>query len=195
MDRELPTQLKNLLAASAARHSHLCPRQVLGVRLALAAAARLDIELPRQDKRLLVIVETDGCFVDGVQVATEVGVGYRTLRIEDYGKVAATFVDTLTGRAIRVVPQRDVRQRANEYALGASDPYAAQLAAYQVMPDDQMFTFTEVSLQPSLAAILSQPGARAQCSACGEEIINEREVYREGVVLCQACAGQAYYSV
>ena len=41
----------------------------------------------------------------------------------------------------------------------------------------------------SLEALLSKPGRRVTCEACGEEIINEREVVHEGTVLCRACAG------
>ena len=96
--------LKEILEQSAAMHHHLCPRQVLGARLGLLAGAELGLSLPQSDKRLLTIVETDGCFVDGVSVATGCTVGHRTLRVEDYGKVAATCIDTQTGRALRLAP-------------------------------------------------------------------------------------------
>ena len=91
-----------LFTQSARRHNdHLCPRQVLGVRMGLAGAAALGVEAPQGNKRMLVITETDGCFVDGIEVATGCSVGHRTLRVEDYGKVAATFVDLETQEAIR----------------------------------------------------------------------------------------------
>ncbi len=83
--------LDELLAASAALHRHLCPRQVLGVQMGRLAAELLQLELPQSDKRLLTIVETDGCFSTGVSVATNCWVGRRTLRVEDYGKVACNF--------------------------------------------------------------------------------------------------------
>ena len=35
-----------LLSASAALHDHLCPRQVLGVRMGLLAGQILDLDLP-----------------------------------------------------------------------------------------------------------------------------------------------------
>ncbi len=107
--------LSELLSASAARHSHLCPRQVLGVRIALAGIAHLQLDVPRTDKRLLVILEADGCFADGIEVTTGCTLGHRTLRIEDYGKIAATFVDVETERAVRVAPRLDARERASEY--------------------------------------------------------------------------------
>jgi formylmethanofuran dehydrogenase subunit E len=187
-------QLREYLAASSAKHSHLCPRQVLGVRLALAGVGALGLVLPRTDKRLLAIVESDGCFSDGVAVVTGCSVGHRTLRVEDYGMVAATFVDTLTEYAVRVSPQIDVRQRASAYARGEDRIYFAQLSGYQIMPDDELVDIRPVHLHPSVKTLLSLPGIRAICERCGEEITNERQVIRDGQVLCRVCAGPAYFS-
>lgn len=187
------SDLQVFLERSAARHSHLCPRQVLGVRIGLAGAATLGMELPRRDKRLLVIVETDGCFVDGVEVATGCSVGHRTLRVADYGKIAATFVQVETGLAVRVSPQPDVRQRAWKAAPGEKRRYFAQLNAYQHMTADELLSIDKVVLRRSLAEIISRPGLRVPCDGCGEEIINAREIYRDGLCLCRACAGPVYY--
>jgi formylmethanofuran dehydrogenase subunit E len=185
--------LQALLTESAARHSHLCPRQVLGVRAAQAAGEVLGLELPTHEKTLLVIAETDGCFVDGLEVGAGVSVGHRTLRIADFGKIAATFVDLQTGRAIRIAPAPDVRSTAWDWATDQDNRYAAQLKGYQVMPPAELFTVQEVCLEPDLEAIISQPGLRATCDACGEEVINQREVLRDNRTLCLACSGQSYY--
>lgn len=185
--------IDEFLKSSAARHSHLCPRQVLGVRIGLAGAGALDLDIPRQDKRLWVILETDGCFADGVEVVTGCTIGHRTLRIQDYGKPAAVFADAATGRSVRIAPRRGVRPLAFAYAPAESSHYRAMLQAYQVMPENELLTIQEVELEPSLAAIISQPGIRVQCSACGEEIINQRELLVDGRILCLACAGGAYY--
>jgi formylmethanofuran dehydrogenase subunit E len=190
MDR---IEIGQLLDASAARHSHLCPRQVLGVRSALAGIARLGLSGLRRDKRLLVIVESDGCFLDGVEAASGASPGHRTLRVEDYGKIAATFINTVSTQAVRVAPALDVRQRAWKYAPGETRRYFAQLQAYQVMPDDELLTFQPVRLKQPIDKILSRPGIRVCCQVCGEEIINERELNWAGSPLCRACAGAAYY--
>jgi len=187
--------LDELLAASAALHYHRCPRQVLGVRIGLMAARLLAIDLPREDKRLLTIVETDGCAVDGISVATGCRVGRRTLRVEDYGKVAATFVDTHTERSVRVAPHPLARETASVYAPEADDRWHAQLLGYQRMPDEELLVWRTVALTSSLRSIISEPGLRAICQRCGEEIMNERETTHEGIVLCRACAGPAYYRV
>ena len=186
-------ELQTLLDISAARHKHLCPRQVLGVRLGLAGGAALGLELPRSDKHLLVILETDGCFADGVEVATGCTVGHRTLRVADYGKVAATFIHVKTGRAVRLAPHLDVRARARQYAPEEKKRYFAQLTGYQQMPTEESLFSQEVQLTTTLEAIVSRPGVRVNCTMCGEEIINEREIFQNGMPLCLACAHGGYY--
>lgn len=185
--------LQLLLDKSTREHSHLCPRQILGVRLGLAGLTALGFSTPPDKKQLIVITETDGCFADGLSAATNCTVGHRTLRVEDYGKAAATFVDVKTNRAFRIAPALDVRQKAYDYAPNESRHYFAQMQAYQTMPDDEMFTVTEVRLSTSIEAIVSHPGMRVNCDGCGEEIMNEREVHQNGTTLCRPCAGQTYY--
>jgi len=188
------TDLHTILDASAARHTHFCPRQVLGARIGLAGADALGLELPRRDKRLLVILETDGCFADGVEAATACTVGHRTLRIEDYGKIAATFVDTHTEQTLRITPQPDVRQKALVFAPREPRRYFAQLQAYQIMPENELLNIRPVYLNTSIKDIVSRPGVRVNCENCCEEIINEREVILNGKVLCRACTIGGYYS-
>lgn len=185
--------LSDLLQKSSRHHSHLCPRQILGVRLGLLGMKALGFDVPPDKKRLLVIVESDGCFADGVIAATDCTVGHRTLLVEDYGKTAAVFVDTVTGQALRVAPALDIRQKAYTYAPDEPRHYFAQMQAYQVMPDDEMFTVTPVALKTPIEAILGRPGVRVNCDVCGEEIMNEREVKQNGLTLCHACVHGGYY--
>jgi formylmethanofuran dehydrogenase subunit E len=186
--------LADLLMKSASRHSNLCPRQVLGVRMGLAGLAALGIKAPVTQKVALVIVETDGCFADGVEVSTGTSTGHRTFRIVDLGKVAATFTDLKSGRSIRLAPTAGVRERARLYAPDEPQSYTAQLKGYQVMPETELFTFREVRLQPSLETIVSQQEFRARCCQCGEEIINQREMIVDGLTYCRTCCGDSYYS-
>lgn len=193
MNTEKEKLLSRLLEASSSRHSHLCPRQVLGVRIGLAGAAALGLDTPCADKRLLVIIETDGCFADGIEVATGCTVGHRTLRVEDYGKIAATFVDVKTEQAVRVASRLDVRQRACGWAPEEKRPYFAQLKGYPIMPDSELLSIQPVYLTTAVKAIVSRNGVRVNCEICGEEIINEREIVHEGTTMCRACYGPGYY--
>ena len=204
--------LADLMDASSVRHQHLCPRQVLGIRMGLLGLRELGFvdadyqprfmngpsfmngaRFVNAHKQLLTIVETDGCGADGIAVATDCFVGRRTLRVLDFGKLAATLVDTHSGRAVRVVPRRHVRRRVQAYALTAPSRWHAYLQGYQSMPDQELLQVQEVRLTQPIATILSRPNARVLCADCGEEIMNEREVQLGGRVLCRPCAGERYY--
>ena len=185
--------LQEYLDKTAALHYHLCPRQVLGVRMGLYAGEILDLDLPQTDKRLYTIAETDGCAIDGISVTTNCWVGRRTLRVEDYGKVAATFVDSLTGRAVRIVPRKEIRQNAILFAPAAKNKWERQLLGYQAMPAESLFSIQWVRLERPIEEIISSPGKKTICDVCGEEIMNEREIIVGDTVFCKACAGQAYY--
>jgi formylmethanofuran dehydrogenase subunit E len=107
----------------------------------------LELQLPQNDKRLLTVAETDGCFVDGVSAATGCTVGPRTLRVYDYGKVAAVFIDGYTGDAVRITPRDGLRDEACQYLPEAQSRWHAQLQRYQTMPDAVMFAFQPVTLR------------------------------------------------
>ncbi|MFQ5436353.1 MAG: FmdE family protein [Anaerolineae bacterium] len=195
-----PEILAPLLAESSARHRHLCPRQVLGARMGLLGLRVLGfIEpdyLPRFDnekKRLLTIIETDGCGASGVAAATDCHVGRRTLRVLDYGKMAITMVDTRTEQAVRIIPRLDVRESVYRYAPDARSHWHAYLEGYQIMPDGELLQAQPVVLTQSITEIISRPGVRVNCEICGEEIINEREIIQDGRLLCRHCAGDVYF--
>jgi formylmethanofuran dehydrogenase subunit E len=190
----MTTDLTAILQLSSSWHNHLCPRQVLGARIGQAGAAAVGLTPPRPDKRLLVIVETDGCFTSGIEAATGCSVRHRTLRVADYGKIGATFVDVMTGTAVRVAPQLDVREKAYAHAPEEQKHYFAQLVGYQRMPDEELLTIQPVQLVIPAEVLISRPGRRVNCAHCGEEIINEREIATDGRPVCSACAGSAYYT-
>jgi formylmethanofuran dehydrogenase subunit E len=193
-DDALDARMARIVERLAPLHTRLCPRQVLGARLGLYGGELLGLELPRLDKRLLTIVETDGCFVDGVIEATGCRVGRRTLRVVDHGKVAAVFVDVETGQSIRVWPHPNARQQACRYALGHTDAWHAQLDAYRWMPASELLEARDVALRIPLRTLLGRAGARVECTRCGEEIMNDRHVQVDGRVVCRSCVGDRYWT-
>lgn len=186
--------IDDLLQATACYHRHLCPRQVLGVRMGLYAGELLGLAVPQKEKRLFTFIETDGCLLDGVAVSTGCTVGARTMRVVDFGKMAATFVNRESGEALRIIPHPTARKLCSKYATDATDRWHAYLFGYQEMPEEELLQAQPVQLSVSLAAIVSRSDARTICVRCGEEIFNQREIVVEGTVLCRACAGQAYYT-
>lgn len=186
-------ELDGLLQQVARLHKHLCPRQVLGVRMGMLAAQLFPDALPQKDKRILAMVEMDGCFADGISASTGCSLGRRTMRLADDGKIAATFIDTRSRRAIRLFALPDLRARAAAAVPAAASRWHAYLHAYQQFTAEDLFGQQQVRLSFDLAAIIGKPGARTACARCGEEILNQREVVHEGETLCRSCAGQSYW--
>lgn len=183
-----------LLDDAAAAHGHMCPGQVLGVRMAMAGCRELGIDEPRGSKRLLVYVEIDRCATDAIGSVTGCRLGKRTMKHVDYGKLAATFFDTATRRAVRVAAREEARVRAPLYAPQLDgDPHAIQAAAYRVMPEAELMTIQEVRLAVPQEDLPGPPLGRLCCDGCGEGINDRREVHNNGHVLCRACATGAYY--
>lgn len=177
-------------------HGHLCAGQVLGVRMAMLGLRRLGIEDPlRERKRLLTFVEIDRCATDAVAVVTGCRLGKRALKFRDWGKVAATFVDLQTQRAIRLVAKESSRELAGSRFPEISNQNQQQMAAYRQLADAELFEemWVEVELPPE--ELPGYRGGRIVCADCGEGINFKREVERDGRRLCRACAGEAYYRV
>ena len=177
-------------------HGHLCAGQVLGVRMAMFGLSRLGIDDPvRERKRLLTFVEIDRCATDAVAVVTGCRLGKRALKFRDWGKVAATFVDLATHRAIRIAAKESSKVQARLLCPGITNKNQQQMTAYREMPDQDLFEemWVEVDIAPE--DLPGYKGERAECAECGEGIQFKREVVREGRLLCRACAGESYYQV
>ncbi len=106
----------SLLDESAKIHGHLCPGQVLGVRMSMLGLKKICIKEPKgkDRKNIIVFVEMDRCATDAVQSVTGCSLGHRTMKFMDYGKMAATFLNLKTGRAVRVIAREDSREKAKE---------------------------------------------------------------------------------
>ncbi len=181
----------DLVAEAVAFHGHLCPGQVLGVRMTLAGCRSLGIDRPRAaGKDLTVFVEIDRCATDAIEALAGVSVGKRTLRHMDYGKMAATFVRVGRGLAVRVVARDDARDAVARWAPGETDPRRAQTLAYRLMPEAALLRIEPVLIRPGW---IDRRRVRVFCEACGEGVNYERELVHGGRTLCRPCAGSAYY--
>jgi formylmethanofuran dehydrogenase subunit E len=119
--------------------------------------------------------------------------GKRSLKFLDFGKVAATFVDIETHRAIRIAAREEARDKAKAMFPALSDHYQAQLAAYKVMDDDDLFIVKSVRVKLEPQDLPGRPHSRVICEQCGEGINDGRERRAGDRVLCRSCAGEGYY--
>lgn len=160
--------------------------------MGLYAGELYGLILPQTEKRLYTFIESDGCFLDGVSVSTGCSVGARTMTVMDFGKIAATFIDRLSGKAYRIFPNFSARAQCAKYAADTSDRWHTYLSGYQAMPAEELLTVQSVHLTVSLEKIIGKKTTRFVCESCGEEIFNGREIWIEGTPYCRSCAGQAY---
>jgi formylmethanofuran dehydrogenase subunit E len=176
-------------------HGHLCAGQVLGVRMAMLGLQTLGIDDPhgRDRKRLVTFVEIDRCATDAVAVVTGCRLGKRALKFRDWGKVAATFVDVTTGKAIRIAAKESSKSLAHEMHPEVGSKNQQQMLAYREMSDNDLFTTQWVKIELAPEEFPGYKGERITCEKCGEGINFRREVRREGKILCRACAGESYY--
>ena len=187
--------LEEYLALAKLSHGHMCPGQVLGVRMAVRGLKELGIDDPGpHGKGLLTFVEIDRCATDAVSLVTGCSLGRRSLKFMDFGKVAATFVDLKSGRAVRVAARDDSRSKAMKARPDIADPHRQQLEAYKVMDDADLFEVQSVRVNLDPADLPGAPRSRVACENCGEGINNGRERRVDGRILCRHCAGESYYT-
>jgi formylmethanofuran dehydrogenase subunit E len=185
--------LHEYLELAAVAHGHICAGQVLGVRLAMLGLRELGIEDPiAERKRIVTYVEIDRCVTDAVALVANCRLGKRALKFRDWGKVAATFCDLQTGRAVRIAAKESAKQAAKEM-FPELQKEAGQQKAYAQLPDDTLFSKEWVKVEIQLEDLPGFKGPRVVCAQCGEGINFKREVVRDGRSLCRACAGERYY--
>lgn len=192
----LTKTLEEHLAEAAAFHGGDCPGQTLGVRLARAGLQAVGIDDPLADrwrKSIMVYVELDRCAADAVMIVTGCRVGKRTLKIVDYGIMAATFINLDTGKAVRVTAREEARGLAPKYAPDETNKYEQQRLAYRVMPDDELLALEEVRVTIPPQDMPGSPISRVVCERCGDTVVDMREVMEGGATLCRACAGGGYF--
>jgi len=164
-------------------HGDICAGISIGTRMTMSGLRRIGITDPKgaDRKKVMVFTEIDRCATDSIMALTGCRPGKRTMKVLDYGKMAATFINLETGKAVRLAaaPKRD----------GGTPDYAT-------IPDEEMFTVTEVKVPLLPGDMPGKPTRHATCSRCGETILDGRDLEVEGNILCKPCAaGKDYFSV
>jgi len=187
---------ETLLNESAQAHGHLCPGQVVGVRMAMLGCRLIDLDEPtRRDqiKKLIVYVEMDRCTADAVAHVTGVKLGRRSLKFVDYGIMAATFLNLETGRAFRIISTEDARDLSAVYAPDIAEKGPRQLAAYRRMPDSVLFRVQKVRVDLDECDLPGPTRRKVACSICGQVIRDRREALIDGHPVCRPCSGPCYF--
>lgn len=188
--------LEEILGECGRLHGHMCAGQLLGARMAILGCRLVGVDDPRgaDRKRLVVWVEIDRCMADAVSAATGVRLGKRSLKFLDYGKVAATFLNTETGEAVRVVALEESRALADARHPEIESKKERQFLTYREAADDELFKTERVSVRYGEMDAPGRPRSRTTCARCGEGVNDGREVSSpSGETLCRPCASGGYY--
>ncbi len=188
---------ETILAESVKIHGHVCAGQVIGVRMSLLALESIGIEAPKgvDRKKLYVLVEIDRCATDAIQSVTGCSLGKRSMFWQDFGIMAATFVNLETGKAVRITAREESRTLADTYCQGIENKYTRQLEAYKLMPEDELFRIEQVQVQIPAENLPGRPQRRVQCESCRDWVQDNRDVEMDGRVLCRGCAHGKYYTI
>ncbi len=190
---------QRLLDEAVKFHGHLCRGQVIGVRMAMAGLRSLGIKDPRSKEGmdLVIFVEIDRCATDAIISVTGRTPGKRSIKMMDYGKMAATFVNAATGEAVRIAARVNSNEKlkllVNQY-LRIKNESEADFAALSAIPEKDLLRIQNVKVDLRPEDLPGAPHKRVICESCGETVMDMREVCRDGKVLCKPCAeGEAYY--
>jgi len=162
-------------------HGHLCMGQALGARVGIKG---MELIAPAGPKDHIVFVENDRCVADAVLVISGTRVGKRSLKLRDYGRMAATFWNTVTGEAWRV--------RASYVGDRIEDHDA--LRGLMALPDEAMVAWEAVTVELPESDMPGLPKRIVECTVCGEKVFDSKDLPGPVGPVCRACANGAYYA-
>lgn len=189
--------VEELLEDCLELHGHICPGQVLGVRMSLLGCRLAEINDPKgvDRKKLIVFVEIDRCMSDAVSAVTGVRLGRRSLKFLDYGKAAATFHNLEADLSVRVSVMESSRNLADERFPGIDSVKERQMKAYLSATDEDLFKIERVRVELLPEDLPGSPRSRVICANCLEGVNDRRYVEDElGKILCKSCARRGYFT-
>ena len=189
--------LDALLEECRCQHGHLCPGQLLGVRMALLGCNEIGITDPRgtDRKKFLVWVEIDRCMTDAVSAVTGARLGRRSLKYFDYGKVAASFLNLDTAQSVRILALDSARELAEQRHPELDSKKERQWRTYKEASDKELFKVERVKIVLADTDLPGRPRRRVNCTQCGEGINDGREIIdADKGVCCRTCFMGGYYT-
>jgi formylmethanofuran dehydrogenase subunit E len=197
MEKNMETTVDHLnltkcLEVAKTFHGDLCAGIAIGTRMAILGLKAIGINDPKGKDRkdLIVFVEMDRCATDAILAITGCHPGKRTMKILDYGKMAATFINLKTGKAVRVNAKNKDGNKVQTREEIEQNPHTD---TYTTMPVEDLFDVMEVTVELKPEDMPGKPLRTATCTSCGERIMDMREVFRDGKILCRPCANRDFY--
>ena len=182
-----PMDLNNyeaMLKIAGDFHGDICHGIRIGTRMAMCGLKQIGILDPKgaDRKKIIVFVEIDRCTTDAIMAISGCRPGKRTMKIFDYGKMAATFHNLESGKSVRI------GMRAKQ------QPGVGEPPDFGALSDEELFIVREVEVSLRPEDLPGKPLRRCTCARCGSNVMDGREVEISGETVCKPCvAGADYY--
>jgi formylmethanofuran dehydrogenase subunit E len=184
-------------------HGHTCMGVTIGYLAAKFALDRLG-EMRAIDEELIVIVETDACCCDAIQVLTGCTFGKGNFFHLDYGKMAFTFGSRSTGRGVRLIlkpeifsiPEQEQQLATKIRRQSSSTEEQNEHQRLYEQRGRRLFSsgpagFFTVQQIRQLSLPAKAPRAQSTaCSLCGEMVMETKLELSGGHLLCRACMAE-----
>lgn len=156
---------------------------MLGVRLALKGMELIGTSDPKQ---MIVFIENDRCIADAIQIVTGTRIGRRSAKLINYGKMAATFLNTETAVAYRI----------NVWHVALDAAYSKDtIRRILDLPDAELLAWKRVKVPMKPEDFPGRPRRTVNCTRCGEKVFDGRDVSSDEGPLCPSCAHGSYYEI
>ena len=176
-----------LLQKAKEFHGDICPGIVMGTRMSMAGMRELGMDPLKKSPDLIVYVEIDRCATDAIQAITGCTLGHRSLKFLNYGKFAATFIDTGKDKAVRISALPKKQDQSDDMKE------VAKMLCYA--PEEELFKIQSVKVKIPVEDLPGLPSHVDICLKCGERIMDGKEVHSDEKILCKNCAEGSYYTV
>ena len=181
-------------------HGHTCMGVTIGYQAAKLAMKILD-EMRAIDEELIVIVETDACCCDAIQVLTGCTFGKGNFFYRDHGKMAFTFGSRTTGRGVRLLLKPTIflvpeREKLLAERIAARQATPAEQQEYQTIYEARGKEFFAggpeafFDIEQLTALNLPPKAPRAPsvaCEVCGEMVMQTKLTEVGGHLVCRGC--------
>jgi formylmethanofuran dehydrogenase subunit E len=164
---------------------------VLGVHL---AERGMEVIGTNDPKKMIVYVENDRCIADAIQILTGTRLGRRSMKLMNYGKMAATFINTQTGASYRVWVSGKINEMIGKVDLPKEDKKKQYELVLQ-LPSDDVVSVQKVVVNIPPEEMPGKPKRTVICVQCGEKVMDGKDITTPEGSKCLACSQGSYYSI
>ena len=143
---------------------------------------------------MIVYVENDRCIADAIQILTGTRLGRRSMKLVNYGKMAATFINTETGNAYRIWVSGKINEMIGKMNLDPKEK-ERQFEIVLRSHSEDVVSAQRVTIHIPPEELPGKPKRTVMCVKCREKVMDNKDIMAKGGPICLACAKGPYYRI